>query len=104
MADDRTAFERGPGRRSVADRQLRRSRWPASGALHPDQLDITEPGQPRPQLSIADGCGGELGDAEQTAAFVERGCDMDIEVGLHAPGDSARMVIVIPFRFICRLG
>jgi len=59
-----------------------------TGSLHPDQLDITEAGQPRPQLPITGSRRGELGDAEQTAAFVQRCRDVDIEMGIDTLGDS----------------
>jgi hypothetical protein len=39
---------------------------------------------------IADWGSGERLDAEQTAHRVDRGSDMDVEVGVHTPDDWAR--------------
>ena len=58
-----------------------------AGALDPGQLHLTEATEPPQQCSIALGCGGERLDAYQAAPLVERGGDVDVEVGVDPRGD-----------------
>ena len=53
----------------------------------PDQLDLTEAAQPAEQVAVAVRGGVERLDTEQGAAFIERGGDVDIEVGVDTAGD-----------------
>jgi hypothetical protein len=61
----------------------------AAGALDPDQAHIPEAPQPGQQLGVAGRGDRELLDAEQPADRVQRGRDMHVGVGVHAPGDCA---------------
>ncbi|MCU1369035.1 MAG: hypothetical protein JWO77_229 [Ilumatobacteraceae bacterium] len=67
------------------------------GALDAGELDGPEPLEPAEQLGVALRCGRERLDAQQGAPFVERGGDVDIEVGVDTPVIRAGMFIVIPF-------
>ena len=68
-----------------------------AGALDADQLDLTEAAQPAEQAAVAGRRRVERLDAEQRAVVVERGGDMDVEVGVDAPViRSGKVVIVIP--------
>ena len=60
-----------------------------AGALDTDSLQRAEPDQPGVQVGEPGGRRRERLDAEHTAVAVERGGDMDIEVGVDPTGDRA---------------
>jgi hypothetical protein len=64
-----------------------------AGALDTDQADLTEAGQPRNQAAIAARRGLEGLDTEDAAVGVNRGSDVELEVGVDTASDGDRGVL-----------
>jgi hypothetical protein len=61
-----------------------------SGALHPDPIELTVPGQPRQQCPVAGGVGGELSVTELSTDMVEHRRVVGFAVSIDAARDRAR--------------
>ena len=62
-----------------------------AGAFHPDPAQRAERTQPGVQLGEPGSGRGERLDAEHAAVGVQRGGDMNIQMGVHPAGDRARL-------------